>query len=249
MATDRRFGWPNLFQSTFPHIFLTGERWIAPIAARLLPRRRPFDDMALSLRVPWEDEAALSGLCGLSPMIGSVFPSGMPAYRRFLTLQDVTDDELQRWKRALILFMKKLTLKDRRQLVLKSPAHTARIPVLLDLFPEAHFVHIHRHPYAVMESTRNMMRHFGRVVQLERTDLERLDEEIVASYRVLYAAYFDTRGLIPDGHLSEVSFEHLERRPLAHLERIYAEIGLPDFSRVRGAVTRYLHAVRPGTTS
>ena len=34
----------------------------------------------------------------------------------------------------------------RRRLIIKSPVHTARIPILRRLFPRATFVYLHRHP-------------------------------------------------------------------------------------------------------
>jgi hypothetical protein len=36
-----------------------------------------------------------------------------------------------------------------KPLLLKSPVHTARIPLLLKLFPRARFVYLHRNPYEV----------------------------------------------------------------------------------------------------
>ena len=36
-----------------------------------------------------------------------------------------------------------------RRLVLKSPVHTARVELLLKLFPDAQFIYIHRDPETV----------------------------------------------------------------------------------------------------
>lgn len=36
-----------------------------------------------------------------------------------------------------------------KPLLIKSPVHTARIGLLLDMFPRARFVYIHRHPLQV----------------------------------------------------------------------------------------------------
>jgi len=43
-----------------------------------------------------------------------------------------------------------------KRLLLKSPVHTARIKLLLKLFPDAQFVYIHRNPYDVFRSAVNM---------------------------------------------------------------------------------------------
>ena len=43
-----------------------------------------------------------------------------------------------------------------RRLLLKSPVHTSRIKILLQLYPDAQFVFIHRDPYTVFKSAANM---------------------------------------------------------------------------------------------
>ena len=42
------------------------------------------------------------------------------------------------------------------RLLLKSPIHTARIPLLLKLFPNAKFIYIHRHPDEILSSAVHM---------------------------------------------------------------------------------------------
>lgn len=43
-------------------------------------------------------------------------------------------------------------------LILKSPAHTARLKLLHELFPQARFVHISRNPYEIYQSTKKLFR-------------------------------------------------------------------------------------------
>src|SRR5438309_1939217 len=47
MALDPRFAAPTFFQALNPHTFLTTERLTAPVADRLIARRRYHDEMAL----------------------------------------------------------------------------------------------------------------------------------------------------------------------------------------------------------
>ena len=44
----------------------------------------------------------------------------------------------------------------RRRLIIKSPVHTARIPLLRRLFPRATFLYLHRHPEEVLTSSAHM---------------------------------------------------------------------------------------------
>jgi hypothetical protein len=73
------------------------------------------------------------------------------------------------WSQAFLYFCRKLTLRavqrnigrgPRRdclpRLLLKSPIHTARIPLIRKLFPQAKFIYIHRDPLEVFSSSCHM---------------------------------------------------------------------------------------------
>ena len=121
LALDPRFAAPTFFQVLNPHTFLTIEPWVAPVAQNLLVRRRYQDDVALGVGVPSEDEVALCTMTGLSPYMAWYFPRGGAAYESYLTFRGVPDEEVFRWKAALTLFLKKVTLRNGLPLVLKSP--------------------------------------------------------------------------------------------------------------------------------
>ena len=72
-----------------PHTFLTTERLAAPLADRLVVRRRYQDEMALGAGVPSEDEFALCTMTGLSPYMAWCFPGDGAGYDRYLTFRDV----------------------------------------------------------------------------------------------------------------------------------------------------------------
>src|SRR5207253_2396613 len=95
--------------------------------AGLVPKTRPTDNMAVSFQTPQEDEFALLLITRLSPYLSSAFPRNHDHYARCLSFRDVAQEEVARWKAGLRWFLKKLTLKYDRALVLKSPTHTARI--------------------------------------------------------------------------------------------------------------------------
>ena len=78
--------------------------------------------------------------------------------------------------------MRKLTFKYGRPLVLKSPPHTARIRLLLEMFPEARFVHIHRHPYQVFRSCRHYHDTAVWYSYLQKPDTSLNDDRIIRRY-------------------------------------------------------------------
>jgi hypothetical protein len=201
MALDPQFAAPTFFQALNPHTFLTYERCVAPLADRLLIRRRYQDGVALGASVPTEDEVALSTMTGLSPYLGWYFPRGLAHYDRYLTFRGVPDEEVARWGHALTTFLKKVTLRQGRPLILKSPPHTARIRLLLGLFPDARFVLIRRHPYEVFRSTRHMIRAVQPVFRLQEWPTPDGDDRIISVYTEMHDAYFEQRGLVPEGRL------------------------------------------------
>lgn len=245
LAVDPRLTFPNYYQVSFPSTFLLTEPTGAALGRLLAPRKRPYDDVAIALEAPAEDEVALCAETFLSPHMCWHFPDRSERYRGYLTIHDAAPSERVRWKRSLRRLAAKLSLKgEGRPVVFKSPCHTARLPVLLDLFPDARFVHIHRHPYEVFRSTRHMERHVGPLFQFQRRSLDGLDEFILWRYRRMYETFLESRPLVPQGRLTEVAYERLVSDPVGTLRRIYADLGLPEFDSVRPAVESYLHAVR-----
>jgi hypothetical protein len=169
-----------------------------------------------------------------------VFPRERSHFRRYLTFRDASLADVDEWKAAFLLFLKKVTHKYGRTLVLKSPPHTARIRLLLEMFPGAKFVHIHRNPFVVFQSTRKTFEAMFQWQALQKPDGTDLDEWILDQYREMYEAFFEERPLIPSGHYHEMAFEDLERDPLGEMCKLYASLSLPGFSETTGALQSYL---------
>jgi len=242
LAVDTRFACATLYEVLFPHTFLTTERLLSTLLAPLLPRKRLGDNVRLSFEMPYEDEFAICILSFRSPQLGSVFPIREQHYERYLTLRGLSETEIAEWRAALTTFLKKLTLKHRRPLVLKSPAHTCRVPLLLEMFPEARFVHIHRNPYAVFQSSRWTSMQSSRKQRLQRRNSESFDDRVLRQYRQMYELFFEERRLIAPGHFHEVGYEDLEKDPVREVRRLYETLQLPPFADVENAVRCYVDA-------
>lgn len=232
LKTDPKFASPNRFETFNPRTFLGTERWLAPIVEPfMLPRRVQ------------EDEIAYAVLTQLSPYMDWMFPRSEASYDRYLTFRDADPDEVATWSTALVRFLKALTFKHDRPLILKSPPHTARVRLLLRLFPDARFVHIRRDPYAVFVSTIGLLKSLHPVFRLHRGPKKIDTEAVLQTYKTMYDAYFDDAPLVPRGQLIEVAYEDLERDPLGQLRTIYDGISLGDFDEVRPAMEAYLASV------
>jgi omega-hydroxy-beta-dihydromenaquinone-9 sulfotransferase len=243
LALDPQFAAPTFFQVLNPHTFLSTERWAAPVADRLVVKWRFQDEMALGVGVPSEDECALCTMTGLSPYMGWCFPGDGAEYDRYLTFRDAQESEVVRWKHALTTLFKKLTVRYARPLVLKSPPHTARIRLLLGLFPDARFVHIRRDPYVVFQSTRHLIRAVQPLFHLREGPIQDGDDRIISIYTEMYDAFFEQRSLIPEGRLCEVAYEDLEREPIGVVGSIYESLGLSGFEDFRPLLAGYLASI------
>jgi omega-hydroxy-beta-dihydromenaquinone-9 sulfotransferase len=232
LALDEQFAYPNLYEVFFPHTFLCTEEYRADQVAGLIPATRLIDNVAQGLRMPNEDEFATSVLSQCSPYMLWSFPRNTAHYERYLTFRGVPEAEVGRWKSAFVLFLKKLTLRNDRPMLLKSPPHTGRIKLLLSIFPEARFIHIRREPCTVFQSTRHLNGVLGRSLQFQRPRSDDVDDAVIRRYRQLYDAYFDERSLIPAPNLHELAFEDLERDPVGEIRRTYEALGLDGFASV-----------------
>ncbi len=243
LAQDDRFVYPTTYRVSYPHTFLTTERMNARLLGFFLPRKRPMDDVAFGFAEPQEDEFALCSVTGQALPMAWAFPRRAGHYGRYLTLRGASPDEVGEWKAALGLLVRKLSFKQGKPLILKSPGHTARIRLLLDLFPEARFVHIRRNPYDVFRSMQHWMRTGTPVWALQRADFKELDDRMIRQYREVFEVFFEERGLIPKGRLHEMSFEELEADPVEQLRAMYEALSLPDFGHVEPALRCYLTTI------
>jgi hypothetical protein len=113
--------------------------------------------------------------------------------------------------------------------VLKSPPNTARIKILLSLFPNAKFIFIHRNPYEVYVSNKRFWKVTQNVYALVRTKLGNVNSIILETYSKMMHRYLLEKDLVPDGRLFEIPYEDLIQKPLESMRKIYQTIHLDDF--------------------
>jgi len=238
-----QFAYANTYQVVNPHTFLCTEEVNTRRFASLVPKKRPMDNVALSFQSPQEDEFAPCLMSLRSLYLGISFARREEHYSRYLTFRDVPRADVEAWKSAFLWFLKKLTFKYRRPLVLKSPPHTARIRLLLEMFPEARFVHIHRNPYTVFQSFRHYFDTAMWYTYLQRPDLPGIDDRLIRRYNVLFDAFFEERSLIPEGRFHEIGFEQLERDPVGEIGKLYECLSLSGFGQFKQKLQRYVDSL------
>jgi hypothetical protein len=229
ITLDDRFTFPNLYHCMYPGSFLLTEQIVTRLTRWMLPKTRPMDNMAAGWEMPQEDEIALAIDCGLSPYLMLALHMRPDIYGRYFDTREMTAGELAVWKRSLLTLMKKLTIREHKPIVLKSPSHTFRVATLLEMFPDARFIYIYRDPYAVYKSTLHLRNTTFVENALGRSNLEGTEDEMLHFYEKCIRTYEDTKSLIPAGRLHEVRFEELEVDPLGEMAQVYQSLRLPGW--------------------
>lgn len=236
MSSDPQFTSPTLYQTLFPRHFLTTERVVKKLTAAFVPKSRPMDNMPVHWDIPQEDEFALCLLTQISPYTWAAFPENLEIFRNMLEIESLPEEQQQEWKNALLYLLKKITIRQPKQIILKSPTHTFRIQTLLKMFPTSKFLYIYRNPFDVFNSTC----HLRRILIEENTfgpaTYKDVEEETIAIYNRAFERYQADKSLIPEGHLHEVKYENLSARPLEEMEKIYQALDLENVEGMRKAV-------------
>ena len=238
-----QFQFANTYQVANPLTFLTTENLFTRLFSGLINETRPMDNMELKFKSPQEDEFALLLLSAVSVYLGMSFPRSAAKYEKYLTFKEVSEKEQKQWTDAFMFFCRKLSLKDDRSLLLKSPPHTARISLILKMFPNAKFVHIHRDPHRVFRSTCHYFDTAGWYTYLQRPNLDVITQEILQRYVTMYDAYFEDADLISKGNFCELRFDQLEADPMAQIESVYDQLSLNGFDTFKPDLQKYVDSL------
>lgn len=233
ISLDPRYAYPTLYETIFPWHFLTTETINTRLTGWMVPKSRPMDNVEAHWKVPQEDEFAICTMCLVSPYTLPLRPFDLQEWTRSFRIDELPLQDRRLWFDTVRLFMKKLTVRHQKPLVMKSPSHTYRVKQLLELFPQAKFIYINRHPFDVFNSAL----HLRSILIGENTlgcawhpDAE---NSVIETYLEAYRAYERDKHLIPPGNLAEVKYEDLSEDPLREIGRLYDELGLGGFAEMR----------------
>lgn len=240
--------YPTVFQVVFPSAFLTAGSFVPQITARFMDETRSYDNVKHGWDEAAEDEIALAKLTGLSPYVSFMFPDQMARYERYVDFQECTTDERETWKNAFSYFLKKIMLDTGgKRVVVKSCTHTARVRMLLEMFPNAKFVYISRHPYEVFASTLHMRSHtdWENFFQVpgETWETQREMQTLLLGQRI-FDRYVEDRHLIPEENLIELKYHELVGNELETMERIWAQFGLDNWGGAERVLSEYLAGLK-----
>ena len=127
----------------------------------------------------------------------------------------------------------------KHHLLIKNPAHSARVPLLLRLFPRCRFILLKRRPIDAVRSLVLVKQRLASLVGLQDPpDQITQVEETGAAHRLLMEAFEASRQLIPAGQLTEVAFDDLRDAPVATVERIYTDLAIDSWAQAKAPIAR-----------
>ncbi len=240
--------YPNVLQVVFPTCFLVADKILPTLMPNALGETRTYDNVKQGWHEAAEDEIALAKLTGLSPYISFMFPGNASKYERYIDFMEASNAEKAKWKDAFLYFLKKISLQSGgKRIVVKSCTHTARIRLLLEMFPDAKFVHIHRHPYEVYASTLHMRSHtdwenFFQIPEQD-WDVERKRQTLLLGQRI-FERVIEDRRIIPPENFIEIRYEELCGNELSYLQRIYEQFHFESWDATKAALAPYVEGLR-----
>ena len=244
MAQDPQFGYVPSYQVLVPEFSLLGEERIKAWIADVLPPTRVADNVRLHLDGPQEEEVAVADLVPYSIYHYWSFPRRADHFLRYALFSDVPAEEIERWRRAYLRVLRTAVWRmDGRRLLLKNPSHTGRVPLLLEMFPNAKFIHITRDPYRVFLSTRHFHRTMLAHCRFQEITPQEMEANVLRFYQAIMRKFLADQARIPAGQFIELTFEALQAAPLQELRRIYDRLGLTGYDVSAPKFTQYLASV------
>ena len=242
MIRDARFTFADTYACFVPEHFIVSRLTLRPIAALLMPKKRPIDNMEAGFDRPQEDEFALVSLGLPSPYRNIIFAgNGLNIDPEYLTLRNVSTEDRKTWLDGLDTFLKTLTFQNPgKRIVLKSPPHTGRIKTLLERYPDAKFVHIHRNPYSIFPSTYNLWMRLSKDEGLQRPiDGRGMENYVFDNLNTMYDAFEEDVQHLPANQFCDIAYKELTTSPVETLEKIYRTLELDGFDAVRPVFAQY----------
>jgi hypothetical protein len=175
-----------MYQAMVPNCSLVGETWLKALLGRIVPLKRPMDNMVWPMDAPQEEEIPLAKLTPYSFYTRFLFPRrSQELFDQYVLLHGARPAVTAELKRVYYRLLQTASVHaGGKRLILKNPVNTARVGLLLEMFPNAKFIHAYRCPYDVYASMANLYRELLAITTLQPLHMEKTGETITTiSYR------------------------------------------------------------------
>jgi hypothetical protein len=245
ITRDPQFGFFNILQTYHPSTYLVLKPILHFFGKKVIPKKRPMDNIKLRINLPQEEDYAVANRSPYSMIHFIAFPASFKKYYyKYGLFEGIEERQLKSWERIYIDELKKATYSaGGKQLVIKTPINTGRIKKLVEMFPDAKFIHIYRNPYNVCLSTQRLYGNFFPMYDLQYlVGEEELERNQLDVYEALYTKFFEQEHFIPDGNLVKIRYEEFVEDPYSAVESIYKQLNIQGFEEKSEIFKQYIES-------
>lgn len=242
MCKDPEMGYTTTYQTIFPNNLFSFQWLFKLFMKKLMPDKRPVDNVSLHVDFPQEEEFALNNEIPFSFYNWWYFPKNTRAIaNEYLFGKTSNNEDTENWKNNFKRFVNRCLINTNGiRFISKNPPHTARIPQLLELYPNAKFIYIHRNPYEVVRSTFAFYKSILPATQLQEIDEEVLFNDILWVYKEMIEKYEADKKSIPSENLIEIRYADLVNKPDKEIKDIYKNLLNDNYERLETNINEYL---------
>ncbi|MFP4526390.1 MAG: sulfotransferase family protein [Bacteroidales bacterium] len=249
LSQDPKFSFQNKYQNFFSDNFLTTEPFFKPVLSKFINLFDPVKrwkskiSKTMDLDAPSESDTALIAESSeFTYHWAHIFPKSYKEYfNKYLFLENIDEKELEEWKYIMRTFLNKIYIKNpNSRLLVKNPGDTARIKHLLDIYPGAKFIFLHRDPYEVFYSNLKLWSQVQKTVALQNISEKEKKEIVLNIYLKLHQRYLEDKKLLNSKQIIEISHKDLVENPLDVINNIYEKLELKGFRNAQPYFREYL---------
>lgn len=242
LSQDPQFDCLRMFQALAPDCSVSTQSWLPKLMQRFVPSKRPMDNMEWPMSAPQEEEIPLAKLTPYSWYLQFLFPQqALETFVRNVLLDGAPQNAYHEVQSKLMQLVKVAAMHAQgKQLLLKNPVNTARIPMLRQLFPNARFIFVHRNPYEVFPSTVNLHRKILGITSLQTYTEESIEANVLEIYPKLLERYLQDTKDVPTNRLVEVGYQDLVDNPHGCLANVYRQLELSGYDNAKPEMQSYL---------
>ncbi|MFA6618110.1 MAG: sulfotransferase [Candidatus Neomarinimicrobiota bacterium] len=242
---DSHFGYLSNYQAYVFTVALLNSKAMSFLSKPLFPKERLQDNIKIGPTYPAEEEQPFAMISTRTGMQTFFFPRNRMYFDKYNVFKGISVREKRLWQRDFIYLLRNISLYNKQKpLLLKNPHNTGRVKEILELFPHAKFIFLHRDPYTVYISTLHMYDKVVRTQFFHDVSNEEIEDLVMYISRETLRKYLDDRSLIPEGNLIEIAYKDLAEKPFETVQKIYDKLSLPDFKKVEPAIKQHLEEVK-----
>ncbi len=244
LAQDPELGTLDYYMNFMVNLCFLGRGWLDKYLQKHMPEKRPMDNIKISSSAPQEEEMCLVNMTSHAAVYSMMFPQNRTYFRKYQLFEGINPKEKKQWAKFYDEVLRMIGYYNKgKRVMTKNPFNTSRVKELLELYPDAKFIYIHRNPYEVYSSTHKLYKTSIETQILQELTPELKEEMIFENYRLILNKYLAERDLIPKGNLVEIGYQDLSEDWESAVQHIYQQLNIPGYEQALPHFKAYMDTV------